>query len=288
MITMPAETEQPTDIMSVLKSRSHAIGYWLETQMAGLPGKYVDVGRTRFKDADGTAVIPIYGMLTKNPVFLSDDPEPIGTCYTDIKRSTVAAIENPNIGMITFIIDSPGGSVDGCEDLADFIHDVSKVIPTVAQIDGLGCSAAYWLASQCGRVYCSEEVSIVGSMGVYAIMADTSRLFEDGLLMKLHIVKSGKHKGDFAEGLEITEEMLEPLQRQIDGTAEVFRKHVSIGRAGKVKGLKGLFDDADAHLANEAIELGLIDAIQSVEFTLEKLDHIWDANRGAKLLRKAS
>jgi protease-4 len=57
-----------------------------------------------------------------------------------------AAEKDSTVASIILWIDSPGGQVDGTESLANKVKNCSK--PIIAYIDGMACSAAYWIA--CG------------------------------------------------------------------------------------------------------------------------------------------
>ena len=56
---------------------------------------------------------------------------------------------NANIIGHILYTNTPGGSAAGVEKFAEFITGLSK--PVVAFVDGMACSAGYWLASAAQR-----------------------------------------------------------------------------------------------------------------------------------------
>ena len=88
-----------------------------------------------------------------------------------LSRDFQAALDDPKVESILFRVDSPGGEVNGVADFAEMIRAGNERKPVTAFIDGLGASAAYWLASAAGKVYGSVD-SFSGSIGIVATLTD--------------------------------------------------------------------------------------------------------------------
>lgn len=73
-------------------------------------------------------------------------------------------------------VDSPGGTVDGTETLANTIKDLKK--PVVAFVDGMAASAALWLISGADYVIASSDFDEIGSVGVLLSFADFQPAYE--------------------------------------------------------------------------------------------------------------
>jgi ClpP class serine protease len=116
------------------------------------------------------------------------------TGYDGIRTQFASALTDPAVEGIAFYIDSPGGEVAGCFDLADAIFQARGQKPTLAIVDGMACSAAYAIAAACEQITASS-VGLLGSIGV--IVAHTSMaqaLEKNGV--EVTLVYSGKHKAD--------------------------------------------------------------------------------------------
>ena len=233
----------------------------IEPQLANQ--KPIDARRAAMKaTADGQpkalAVIEILGEMSK-------EGSDWGTSTMGVRAALREAAANPDIGSILLRIDSPGGTVAGTYELAADVAAVNQLKPVVAYIEDTGASAAYWVASAARKVY-ANELALVGSIGVVATVADTSKLAENAGV-KFHTVSTGKFKGAFGPGQEVTEEQIAYLQGIIDQTGEFFKKAVQTGRGMTAKEVEAVADGRVMH-AKEAKAAGLIDGIKTFDEVL--------------------
>jgi ClpP class serine protease len=171
----------------------------------------------------------------------------------------------PNCETIILNIDSPGGMVDGTQTLADSIKNCKT--KTIAFInDGSCASAAYWIASQCDLIVSSHKTNSVGSIGVYVQLANWEKHYKEH--SKLEIISIYSDLSDeknlpYREALKgndklIKEEMLNPL-------AEAFISAVKENRSGKLNLSAGDPFKGKVYMGEEAIAIGLIDRIGSLQ-----------------------
>jgi len=107
--------------------------------------------------------IPIKGPMMKNDQQCG--PVGMNTIGSIVKQADA----DPNVKGILLSIESPGGQSDGTKKLADIIKGVSK--PTVAHVDGMATSAAYWIASAADKIV-AEPKATIGSIGTMLSFAD--------------------------------------------------------------------------------------------------------------------
>ena len=125
----------------------------------------------------GVAVIAISGILEKR--------------QTHHVRSLLRnATEDERVVGILLVIDSPGGTVAGTADLAASIRSAAKVKPVHAFVEDLAASAAYWAASQAGKVFANTNTAMVGSIGTYAVLIDSSEMANKAGI-KVHVIRAG-------------------------------------------------------------------------------------------------
>src|SRR5256885_16066478 len=86
-----------------------------------------------------------------------------GVSTINIQNALSAANADPNVTAILLFIDSPGGQVAGTVDLGDAVFRSAK--PVYAYISDCGNSGAYWLASQCVKVFINRAGVAVGIAG---------------------------------------------------------------------------------------------------------------------------
>ena len=206
----------------------------------------------------GVATINIHGVLMKNPPSWLAWFGIGSTAYGQIRQQLSEAIGDPSVKSIRLHIDSPGGKVAGGSETADAIRDANKIKPVSAYIEDLGASGAYWLASQTGQITANLNAEI-GSIGVFTVFGDYSKMAEmEGV--KIHVVRSGEHKGMGVVGAPITENQIAAWQDVVDGIADNFINAVSTGRRMSAETVRGLADGR-IFLAKTAKKNGLIDSI---------------------------
>ena len=97
----------------------------------------------------------------------------MGISTNAISGALRQVIDDPGVGSIVLDIDSPGGDVDGIDELASEIYQARKQKPITAVSNCLCASAAYYLASQASEIIASPS-SLTGSIGVYILHEDDS------------------------------------------------------------------------------------------------------------------
>ncbi len=110
---------------------------------------------------DGVAVVPISGVLVHGDAYSWWGQ----TSYGSIRASLEQAATDAEVRAIVLHVDSPGGEVSGCFDLADRIFAMRDVKPIAALVDEYACSAAYALASSAEQIL-APRTAVIGSIGV--------------------------------------------------------------------------------------------------------------------------
>jgi signal peptide peptidase SppA len=221
---------------------------------------------------DGIAHLFIEGPVTKHENSFSSM---FGGAATVVKRRAVREITaNPAIRDVVIEFDTPGGTVDGVDDLAADIRKMAEAKhklggKVIAAISDCCASAGYWLAAQCDEIWLNST-GMAGCIGVYTVLRDTSKRDEEwGYSFTL--VSSGGVKGLGADG-KVTQELVDDVQREIDQTHELFVGAVAAGRKSKlsVERVRELADGR-VHIGVQAKDLGLVDVIGNVDDVIESL-----------------
>jgi signal peptide peptidase SppA len=208
-------------------------------------------------EADGIVRLQISGPMMKGE-------SKFGGCNTlALRRQVQTARQDPAAKALLLEIDSPGGMVGGTDALAREVALASRVKPTAAVIDGIGASAAYWVASQCQYVFASRT-SEVGSIGVVTYIVDSSAA-DEKKGYKVHVVSTGPMKGAFVPGTVVTEEMLQDVQRRVDDTNRFFLAALESGRKKHYDKNAEEWKSGKVWIASKAQEMGLIDGIEESE-----------------------
>ncbi len=212
---------------------------------------------------DGIAIIDIVGTMTKFGSSLSDTPGSV-----TLRKAVRDAAADDSIRGILLRFDSGGGSVSGTDDLAQEVARALTVKPVVSYIEDMCASAAYYVASQAGRVVANES-AIIGGIGTFMAIRDFSALFDEAGV-KVNVVKFGEFKGAGEEGTPITDTQLAEFQRTVDSFGGLFVAAVARGRKMSETKSKALADGR-VHVGVEAIPLGLIDAVETIDDAMATL-----------------
>lgn len=209
------------------------------------------------------AVIGIDGTITKYGSSLSAAGS---TLYA--QQRLRAAAKDPDITGILLHIESPGGTVAGVHELAQEVVTSKAQKPVWTYFEDIGASAAYWIGSQADMIY-ANEMANVGSIGVYMVVEDLSQLASDTGI-KVHVIRNGDFKGAGTPGTEITDEQLANWQRGVDAIAGKFHGAVMSARGFTAEQMQALADGR-VHMAEDALQLGLIDSISTLDEVLAAL-----------------
>ena len=221
--------------------------------------------RKPFRMNGSTAVVPLIGTLMKSVNSMDE-----GTSTIRARQNIRAAVNDADVDSIMLLIDSPGGTVDGTADLAAEVRRAAEAKPTIAFIEDLGASAAYWVASQASKVYANGPTAFVGSIGTFIGLYDLSAHAErEGI--RAIVIASGKLKATGFPGTEITEAQQAMLTDLVMQTQAQFSREVKTGRGlsdAKIAEIEAL---AAIYSATDAEGLGLIDGLRTFEQTMEAL-----------------
>lgn len=224
----------------------------------------------------GIAVIPIDGVIAKRANLFMDISG--GTSSDLIARDFRAALADPQIKGILLRVDSPGGAVDGTQELAREIFAARGLKPIVAFTDGAMMSGAYWIGAAADRIVISSDTVEVGSIGVVAQHIDRSRA-RDQAGIKVTEVVAGKFKRVTTTDGPLSAVGQMTLQAHVDYIYSVFLGDVANFRGETAERVHERMADGRVFLGKQAIEVGLADARDTFEGVLARMhDGDFDSN----------
>ena len=206
---------------------------------------------------EGVALIRVSGTLVQKLGTLR--PYSGMTGYDGIRLALLAALDDPAVKAIGLLIDSPGGEVAGCFDLADMVYGVRGVKPLHAILDESAYSAAYALASACDRITVPRTGG-TGSIGVIGMHVDMSAaLGKAGVTVTM--IRYGELKAEGNEYEKLTKGALGRMQADIDAMGELFIETVARNRGLKAAAVRGM--QAGTFLGGAGVTAGLADAVRA-------------------------
>lgn len=206
------------------------------------------------------AILPLHGTMTKYETCTSDGTSELASA---IKRFA----DREDIVAIVLDIDSGGGAANAVPPLVEAIRYArSTGMPVIAHCD-LCCSAAFWVASQCGLIYLDNDMSEIGSVGVVCTLSlPPEKDPQTGVrIVPVYARESTQKNLDYRKAQEgdysLIQDSMSPIVAQ-------FREAVTQGRPDMDTTVDGVLD-GKTFLCEEALKIGLADARKTLAETVE-------------------
>lgn len=209
---------------------------------------------------DGIAVIKVSGPLFRYANLMTRICG--ATSYELLAQDFNKALQDVNIKGILLNVDSPGGEVNGCSEIADMIYQARGTKPIVAYASGACCSGAYWIASACDKIL-AADTAILGSIGVVSIFEKD----DDDKTIEIVSSQSPNKRPDIN-----TEEGKAKIQARVDELAEVFIAKVARNRGITAIDVVEKFGAGDVSVGQHAVRSGLADGLASFEGIITDLN----------------
>ncbi|MFC1751538.1 signal peptide peptidase SppA [Patescibacteria group bacterium] len=226
-------------------------------------------------------VIPVRGIITDTVKegFIRTRPSMVQEIVSQLRL----AERDGNIKAVIFKIDSPGGSVTASDILYNEIVSFKRRtgVTVVVAMMGLTASGGYYIALPADYIL-AHPTTITGSIGVIF-----SRPRVTGLMQKIgvdvEVSKSGKNKDIGSPFRATTSEEKKIFQDLTDRLAVRFVDLVTRHRGLKPEVVAEI-SGARVYLANEALELGLVDEIGYLDKAVSQAKKLAGLPRSAKVV----
>ena len=243
-------------VLQILTDRNNSV----EVELA------IGGGRERSKEElcyipeTGVGVLSIDGPLT----YLEYEPM-CGAAPSSYQKLSAefSAMVKAGAKTIVLDVDSPGGEAYACFETANSIRKMADDagVKILAYVDGLAASAAYGLSCIADEII-MNPMAEVGSVGVVVGLTNYSEA-EKKYGVKRTYVYAGDSKIPYDADGNFTESFLSDIQAKVDELYGEFVNHVADARKLSVETVKGT--EAKVFTATKAVELGLADAVMTVE-----------------------
>ena len=219
-------------------------------------------------DTQGVAVINAIGVIGKRMNLMTRISGGVSTEM--LGKDILQALDDPNVKSIILNVDSPGGTVDGTQELANMIYDNRDRKPIVTFSDGMIASAAYWIASATDKVFISGDTNFIGSIGVVARHVDVSKL-EEKAGIKTTEITAGKYKRISSEYEPLSKDGQADIQSKVDYIYSVMVTDIAKFRGVPVETVLKDMADGKIFIGNQAIDADLVDGKMSMVSLIEMM-----------------
>ncbi|MDB5090333.1 MAG: signal peptide peptidase SppA [Mucilaginibacter sp.] len=166
------------------------------------------------------------------------------------------------IKAVVFRINSPGGSSLASDVIWREVMLTKKVKPIIVSMGDLAASGGYYIACAADSII-AEPNTITGSIGIFAVLPNMQKFFNDKLGITFDGVKTGKYAdlGDVSRPLTPEEKAI--LQNQVNQGYDSFTKAVAAGR-NKTQAYVNSIGQGRVWTGTQAVKIGLVDRLGNI------------------------
>lgn len=210
------------------------------------------------------AVVPIKGILVKEAWTLEELWYGLVSAERITKAIKTIAADSRVIGAIA-TVDSPGGMVAGTEKMSNAWLQLGSVKPTIAHVDGLAASAAYWFSSGSGRIMLDCRTAYTGSIGVMTSFWDWTALYEawGAKYYEIYAPESEKKNEEYRKLRG--ERDTSGFRDRLSVLARLFREHVTSTRGSKLNASEPEVLQGRVYAGDASIAVGLADGFGELD-----------------------
>lgn len=201
------------------------------------------------------------------------DDETIGS--ERISRAIRKARTDDKVKAIVLRINSPGGSALASDVIWRETVLAKKVKPVIVSMGDVAASGGYYIACAADSIF-AQPNTITGSIGVFGIIPNMQKFFNNKLGITFDGVKTGKFADLGSINRPLTEGERMILQLEVNKVYETFTQKVADGRKKEQTYINSI-GQGRVWSGTEALKIGLVDRLGSID------DAIASAAKKAKL-----
>lgn len=171
--------------------------------------------------------------------------------------------DDKNVKAVVIRVNSGGGSAYASEQIWKAVTDLKEKKPVVVSMGGYAASGGYYISCNANEIF-AEPTSITGSIGIFGMFPDVSKLLKDKLSLKFDVVKTNKFSDFGTPSRPFNSEETAYLEAYIDRGYELFRRRVADGRSMSVDSVE-VIAQGRVWLATDAHEIGLVDSLGGLD-----------------------
>lgn len=174
-----------------------------------------------------------------------------------ISRAIRQARLDDQVKAVVLRVNSPGGSALASDVMWREIVLTKKVKPVIVSMGDVAASGGYYIACA-ADVIVAEPTTITGSIGVFGILFNAQKFFNNKLGITFDQVKTGKYAdlGDYTRALTESERYI--IQNEVNRIYEDFTQKVALGRNMPIEKVKNIAEGR-VWSGIDAKRIGLID-----------------------------
>ncbi|MBO4263784.1 MAG: signal peptide peptidase SppA [Bacteroidales bacterium] len=217
-------------------------------------GDYLDAKETKSRRSKKIAVLYANGEIVDG----SDGTQVAGDRFAALIEDIR---QDEDVEAVVLRVNSPGGSVLASEKIRQQIDLLE--IPLIASYGDYAASGGYWISSGCDKIY-TDAVTLTGSIGVFSMIPEFSKLAQDKLHIGVESICSNKHGDMFSLMRPFDSAEQAALSRSIEEVYDRFTSLVAAKRPLSKEEVDNL-GQGRVWTGADAVANGLADEIGTLE-----------------------
>lgn len=201
------------------------------------------------------------------------DDETIGS--ERISRTIRKVRTDDKVKAVVFRVNSPGGSALASDVIWREITLTRKVKPVIVSMGDVAASGGYYISCAADSIF-AEPNTITGSIGIYGIIPNMQKFFNNKLGITFDGVKTAAHADLITVTRPLTDAEKLIIQKKVNGFYNSFTKRVADGRK-KTQEYIDQIGQGRVWSGTEALKNGLVDRLGNID------DAVRSAAKMAKL-----
>ncbi|SMO68196.1 signal peptide peptidase SppA [Solitalea koreensis] len=179
-----------------------------------------------------------------------------------LSKAIREAREDKHIKAIVLRVNSPGGSALASDVIWREVMLAKKAKPVVVSMGDVAASGGYYISCAADKIF-AQPNTITGSIGVFGIIPNAQKFFNNKLGITFDVVKTGEYAdmGGISHPLSESEKLI--IQNGVNRTYDIFISRVAAGRK-KTKVEVDSIGQGRVWTGREALKNGLVDNLGGV------------------------
>ncbi|GAA4908097.1 signal peptide peptidase SppA [Mucilaginibacter defluvii] len=180
-----------------------------------------------------------------------------------LSKALREAREDDKVKAVVLRVNSPGGSSLASDVIWREVALTKKVKPIMVSMGDVAASGGYYISCAADSIF-AEPNTITGSIGIFAVLPNMQKFFNDKLGVTFDNVKTSKYAdlGDISRPLTPAERAI--LQNQVNHGYDVFTGVVAKGRKKSQRYIDSI-GQGRVWTGKQALKIGLVDRLGNIE-----------------------
>jgi len=196
--------------------------------------------------------------------------------HNKVRRAVKNIAEDPSIKAVVIRVNSPGGSALESELIYQELLELKSQKPILISMGSVAASGGYYISCAADHII-ADPGTVTGSIGVIMMLPEATGL-SDKIGLRSQTIGYGKFAGSLNPLEPYSPQLLASLRRNSIGTYDEFKSRVMTARGISPDKINSIAEGR-VFSAKDAMALGLIDEMGSLEYAIAKAAELADISQ---------